>query len=86
MLSEHRKIALSLIELGYTFGWVVNGTEITWIEEPEVRPTQEQINNMAEQIESILETRAQEERSLKISAYQKIGLSEEEINAILGSV
>jgi hypothetical protein len=86
MLSEHRKIALSLIELGYTLGWVVNGTEITWIDEPEVRPTQEQINTMVEQIESILETREQEERDLKISAYTKLGLSEDEINAIIGSV
>jgi hypothetical protein len=86
MLSEHRKIALSLIELGYNTGWLLNGTEITWIDEPEVRPTQEQINTMVEQIESILETRAQEERDLKISAYTKLGLSEDEINAIIGSV
>jgi hypothetical protein len=86
MLSEHRKIALSLIELGYNTGWLLNGTEITWIDEPEVRPTQEQVNTMVEQIESILETKAQEERALKVSAYTKLGLSEEEINAILGSV
>jgi hypothetical protein len=86
MLSEHSKVAAALRELGYNTGWLLSGTEITWIDEPEVRPTQEQINTMVEQIESILETRAQEERDLKISAYTKLGLSEDEISAIIGSV
>ncbi len=83
MLTHHQKIIESLKELGYTSGWVLTGTEITWIDEPEVRPTQEQIDAKVLVIESILETRAQEERALKVSAYTKLGLSEEEINAIL---
>jgi hypothetical protein len=82
MLTEHQKLRHALIELGYT-GWVLNGTEITWVNEPEVRPTQEQINTMVEQIESILEAKAQEERALKVAAYEKLGLTESEINAIL---
>lgn len=84
MLTEHQKIAKSLIELGYT-GWVLTGTDITWIDEPEVRPTQEQIDAKVLEIESILETRAQEERALKVSAYKKLGLSDDEINAIIGA-
>jgi len=82
MLTPHQKIVESLKELGYT-GWAVNGTEIEWIVEPEVRPTQEQIDAKVLEIESILETKAQQERALKVSAYTKLGLSEEEINAIL---
>ena len=82
MLTHHQKIAASLKELGYV-DWVVNDTEIEWIVEPEVRPTQEQIDAKVLEIESILETRAQEERALKVSAYQKLGLTESEINAIL---
>ncbi len=62
---------------------VLTGTEITWIDEPEVRPTQEQIDAKVLEIESILETKAQQERALKVSAYKKLGLTEEEINAIL---
>jgi hypothetical protein len=83
MLTEHQKLIQTLIELGYTSGWVVTGTEITWIEEPEIKPTQEQIDAKVLEIENILETRAQEERALKVAAYQKLGLTEEEINAIL---
>jgi hypothetical protein len=83
MLTPHQKIVESLKELGYTSGWAVNGTEIEWIEEPEVRPTKKQIDDKVKIIESILETRAQEERALKMSAYTKLGLTEEEINAIL---
>jgi hypothetical protein len=83
MLTPHQKIVASLKELGYTSGWAVNGTEIEWIEEPEIKPTQEQIDAKVLEIENILETRAQEEKTLKVSAYTKLGLTEEEINAIL---
>jgi hypothetical protein len=83
MLTPHQKIVASLKELGYTSGWAVNGTEIEWIEEPEIKPTQEQIDAKVLEIENILETRAQEEKTLKVSGYTKLGLTEEEINAIL---
>jgi hypothetical protein len=83
MLTPHQKIVASLKELGYTSGWAVNGTEIEWIEEPEVRPTQEQIDAKVLEIESILETKAQQERALKVSAYTKLGLTAEEINSII---
>lgn len=86
MLTEHQKIVESLKELGYPTGWTVRGTEIIWVDEPEVIPTQEQIDAKVLEIESILETKAQQERALKISAYQKLGLTEEEINAILGGI
>jgi hypothetical protein len=85
-MNQTDKISYALIELGYNSGWVISGEEITWIDEPEVRPTQEQIDNKILEIENILETRAQQERSLKISAYQKLGLTEDEINAILGGI
>lgn len=85
MLSEHNKVAAALRELGYKTGWLLSGTEITWLDEPEVRPTQEQIDAKVLEIESILEARAQQERALKISAYKKLGLSDDEINAIIGA-
>jgi hypothetical protein len=83
-MDMHIKIVNVLKELGYDTGWVVRGTEIEWIDEPEVRPTQEQIDAKVLEIESILETKAQEERALKVSAYKKLGLSDDEINAIIG--
>jgi hypothetical protein len=83
MLTPHQKIVESLKELGYTSGWVVKGTEIEWIVEPQVRPTQKQIDAKVLEIESILETKAQEERDLKVSAYTKLGLTEAEINSII---
>jgi hypothetical protein len=84
MLSEHSKVAAALRELGYNTGWLLSGTEITWLDEPEVRPTQEQIDAKVLEIESILESKAQTERALKVSAYKKLGLSDDEINAIIG--
>jgi hypothetical protein len=84
MLSEHSKVGAALRELGYNTGWLLSGTEITWLDEPEVRPTQEQIDAKVLEIESILESKAQTERALKVSAYKKLGLSDNEINAIIG--
>jgi hypothetical protein len=54
-VTQHQKLVQALIELGYTSGCVVDGTEITWIDEPEVRPTMEQIQAKIEEIESITE-------------------------------
>ncbi len=85
MLSEHSKVAAALRELGYNTGWLLSGTEITWLDEPEVRPTQEQIDAKVLEIGSILESKAQTERALKVSAYKKLGLSDDEINAIIGA-
>jgi hypothetical protein len=78
-----RKISEALEELGYDTGWVVRGTEIEWINEPEVKPTKKQIDAKVLEIESILETKAQEEKALKVSAYTKLGLTEAEINSII---
>lgn len=80
------KIAEVLKHLGYNSGWYIEGEKITWVDEPAIKPSQEQIDDLVEKIDDIIETKAQEERALKVSAYQKLGLSEEEINAILGSV
>jgi hypothetical protein len=85
-MNQQDKICFSLIELGYNTGWIVRDEVIEWIVEPEVRPTQEQIDNKILEIESILETRAEEQRALKVSAYTKLGLTEDEINAILGGI
>jgi hypothetical protein len=82
-MTQTQKISEALIALGYTSGWVVNGTEIEWIDEPEVRPTQKQIDDKVLVIESILEARAEAKKALKVSAYEKLGLSEAEINAII---
>jgi hypothetical protein len=82
MLTLHQKIAESLKELGYT-GWVLTGTEITWIDEPEVRPTQEQIDAKVLEIESILETRENAKAAEKTAILKRIGLTEEELNVIL---
>jgi hypothetical protein len=82
-MDMHIKIVNVLKELGYDTGWVVNGEEITWIDEPKVKPTQEQIDAKVLEIENILKTKAQQERTLKVSGYTKLGLTTEEINAIL---
>jgi hypothetical protein len=76
------KIAESLQELGYNTGWVVNGTEIIWIDEPATKPTKKQIDAKVLEIESILQAKTQKEKALKVSAYTKLGLTEQEINAI----
>ena len=79
------KISQSLIELGYT-EFVVRGETfegIEWIIQPDKKPTKKQIEDMAAKIEKILETRKAEQKALKVSAYTKLGLTEEEINAIL---
>ena len=54
-MTQHQKLVQALIELGYTSGWSISGTEITWIDEPEVRPTMEQIQAKIEEIESMPE-------------------------------
>ena len=82
------KITEALVELGYT-EFVVRGSiyeGIEWIVQPEIIPTKEQVEDMALQIDNILQTRKAEQQAIKISAYTKLGLTEDEINAIIGSV
>jgi hypothetical protein len=82
------KITEALLELGY-YNFVVTGHTyegIEWIVEPETIPTKEEVEDMALQIDDILQTRAEEQRALKVSAYTKLGLTEDEINAILGGI
>lgn len=79
------KIAEALIELGYT-EFVVTGDiyeGIEWIVQPDKKPTKKQVEDMAAKIDGILETRKAEQRATKVSAYTKLGLTEEEINSIL---
>jgi hypothetical protein len=81
------KITKALLELGYS-EFVVKGDVyegIEWVVEPENIPSKEEVESMALQIDDILETRAQEQRTLKVSAYTKLGLTEDEINAIIGA-
>jgi hypothetical protein len=79
------KIAEALVELGYT-EFVVTGDiyeGIEWIVQPDKKPTKKQVEDMAAKIEEILQTRKAEQKALKVSAYTKLGLTENEINAIL---
>jgi hypothetical protein len=79
------KIAEALVELGYT-EFVVTGDiyeGIEWMVQPEIIPTKEEVEDMAAKINEILETRKAEQRATKISAYKKLGLSDDEINAII---
>jgi hypothetical protein len=80
------KIAEVLKHLGHNSGWYIEGEKITWVDEPAIKPSQEQIDDLVKKIDDIIKEKAQQERDLKISAYTKLGLSEDEINAIIGSV
>lgn len=78
------KIAEALVELGHT-EFVCGDTydSIQWIVQPDEKPTKKQVEDMVAKIDEILETRKAEQKALKVSAYTKLGLTEEEINAIL---
>jgi hypothetical protein len=91
MLTPHQKIVESLKELGHTSGWVVYGTEIEWIVEPQVRPTQKQIDAKVLEIESILEAKAQETELARqakldsaITKLKALGLTEAEAKVVIG--
>ena len=77
------KIAEVLKHLGHNSGWYIEGEKITWVDEPAVKPSQEQIDDLVEKIDDIIKEKAQQEIALKVAAYQKLGLTESEINAIL---
>jgi hypothetical protein len=82
------KIANALVELGYTEFVVYNESidEIVWVVEPDKKPTKKEIEDMVAIIDDILLQRKQDQNNLKISGYKKLGLSDDEINAIIGSV
>jgi hypothetical protein len=82
-MDKTAKIAAALNYLGYNSGYYIEGEKITWVDEPPVKPSQKQIDDKVKVIESILETKAEAEKALKVSAYTKLGLTEEEIKAIL---
>ena len=80
------KIANALVELGYTEFVVYNESidEIVWVVEPDKKPTKKEIEDMVAVIDDILLQRKQDQNNLKISGYKKLGLSDDEINAIIG--
>ncbi len=49
-MSETQKISEALVALGYSTGWVVTGTEITWIDEPTTKPTKKQISDKMKEL------------------------------------
>jgi hypothetical protein len=90
-MTQTQKISETLIALGYTSGWVVNGTEIEWIDEPQVRPTQKQIDAKVLEIESILEAKTQETELARqakldsaITKLKALGLTEAEAKVVIG--
>jgi hypothetical protein len=80
------KIANALVELGYTEFVVYNESidEIVWVVEPDKKPTKKEIEDMVAVIDDILLQRKQDQDNLKRSGYKKLGLSDDEINAIIG--
>jgi hypothetical protein len=50
MITETQKTSDALIALGYSTGWVVTNTEITWIDEPATKPTKKQISDKVKEL------------------------------------
>ena len=90
-MTQTQKISEALIALGYKSGWVVNGTEIEWIDEPAVKPTKKQIDAKVLEIESVLEAKAQEAELARqakldsaITKLKALGLTEAEAKVVIG--
>ena len=85
---NNKQITEALIILGYNTGWVVRGDTyegIEWVEQPEVIPSKEDIDNaiVAVQVDQDAKAAAKESGKTKLTA---LGLTEEEVNAILGGI
>ena len=79
------EILEAMIELGYGSNWILSGNsvdDIQYLDNALPKPTKNEILEKIKELPQIRETKKQ----LKISAYTKLGLSEDEINAIIGSV
>jgi hypothetical protein len=79
------EILEAMIELGYGSNWILSGNsvdDIQYLDNALPKPTKNEILEKIKELPQIRETKKQ----LKISAYKKLGLSEDEINAIIGSV
>jgi hypothetical protein len=87
---DNTKISKALLELGYS-EFVVRGDTyegIEWIVEPSKKPTIKEIEDMAKQLDSLKEAEQTAKAEAKASAMAKLaalGLSEEEVQAIIGA-
>jgi hypothetical protein len=80
---KHEEITEALKELGYNSNWILSGNnidDIKYLDDTLPKPTKTEIINMIEELPQL----RIEREALKVSAYQKLGLSDDEINAIIG--
>ncbi len=80
------KIADALIELGYQ-EFVCNDTyeSINWIIQPETIPSKEQVLAKVAELPAIKEARASAKAAQKTAILERIGLTEEELQIVLGA-
>jgi hypothetical protein len=79
---KHEDIVEALKELGYNSNWMLSGDnidDIQWLDDTLPKPTKTEVIDMIEELPQL----RIEREALKISVYQKLGLTEEEINKIL---
>ena len=79
---KHEDITEALKELGYNSNWILSGDnidDIQWLDDTLPKPTKIEIIDMIKELPQL----RIERETLKISVYQKLGLTEEEINKIL---
>ena len=83
---NNKQITEALVYLGYNTGWVVRGDTyegIEWIEQPEVIPSREDLENAIPAMQAEQDAKAAAKESA-LTKLQALGLSEAEAKQIVG--
>jgi hypothetical protein len=84
----HQLINQAIINLGYTGGWILRGDTyegIEWVEQPDNIPSKEDIDNAIANIQAEQDAKAAAKESA-LTKLQALGLTEEEIKALIGGI
>ena len=80
-------ITQALVKLGYT-EFVVRGDTyegIEWVEQPASIPSKEEVLDKVAELPAILEAEANAKATQKTAILERIGLTEEELQIVLGA-
>ena len=79
------KIIAGLKQLGFNSGWVVTGEEITLWENSEPQPTKAQLLAASNLWAQTLETNEEAKQVARLALLDRLGLTEQEAQLLLGS-
>jgi hypothetical protein len=80
----HEQITNGLLQLGFKSGWVLNGNQITVWENSQPQPNEKDILDASKLWDKTQQAEAEEKATAKAALLNKLGITAEEAQLLLG--